>query len=79
MEQSQRTTLMIVREPATCFQVFKSKTDSDMTDSLGFGKEKRRQGNLDILQGKATFRLRFVIFLCICDLMESSETRFVKC
>jgi len=30
-----------------------------MTDHLGFGKEKRRQGNLDILQGKVTFRDAF--------------------
>lgn len=28
----------------------------DMTDNLGYGKEKRRQGNLDILAGKVTFR-----------------------
>ncbi len=27
-----------------------------MTDNLGYGKERRRQGNLDILTGKATFR-----------------------
>ena len=27
-----------------------------MTDVLGFGPEKRRQGNLDILAGKVTFR-----------------------
>ncbi len=27
-----------------------------MTDELGFGPEKRRQGNLDILAGKVTFR-----------------------
>ncbi|TFK38257.1 HAD-like domain-containing protein [Crucibulum laeve] len=27
-----------------------------MTDNYGFGKEKRRQGNLDILAGKDTFR-----------------------
>jgi len=30
-----------------------------MTDFLGFGKEKRRQGNLDILSGKVTFRDAF--------------------
>jgi len=30
-----------------------------MTDNLGFGKEKRRQGNLDILSGKVTFRDAF--------------------
>ena len=29
---------------------------ADMTDELGFGPEKRRQGNLDILAGKVTFR-----------------------
>lgn len=27
-----------------------------MTDFLGFGKEKRRQGNLEILSGRETFR-----------------------
>ncbi|KAI0676188.1 HAD-like domain-containing protein [Trametes maxima] len=30
-----------------------------MTDNLGFGLEKRRQGNLDILSGKTTFRDAF--------------------
>ena len=30
-----------------------------MTDELGYGAEKRRQGNLDILAGKATFRDAF--------------------
>ncbi|KAI0330766.1 hypothetical protein GY45DRAFT_1277293 [Cubamyces sp. BRFM 1775] len=30
-----------------------------MTDNLGFGPEKRRQGNLDILSGKTTFRDAF--------------------
>ena len=28
----------------------------DMTDNIGFGKEKRREGNLDILAGRDTFR-----------------------
>ncbi|KAF7289848.1 hypothetical protein MIND_01359200 [Mycena indigotica] len=28
----------------------------DMTDNLGFGKEKRRAGNLDVLAGRQTFR-----------------------
>ena len=27
-----------------------------MTDTLGFGPEMRRQGNLDILAGRDTFR-----------------------
>ena len=27
-----------------------------MTDFLGYGKEKRREGNLDILAGRAIFR-----------------------
>jgi hypothetical protein len=27
-----------------------------MTDNLGFGKEERRNGNLKILNGEATFR-----------------------
>ncbi|KAL0960262.1 hypothetical protein HGRIS_011892 [Hohenbuehelia grisea] len=30
-----------------------------MTDNLGYGKDKRRQGNLDILSGRATFRDAF--------------------
>ncbi|KAI6103176.1 HAD-like domain-containing protein [Pisolithus croceorrhizus] len=30
-----------------------------MTDNLGYGKEKRREGNLDILSGKTTFRDEF--------------------
>ncbi|KAF8997109.1 HAD-like domain-containing protein [Cyathus striatus] len=30
-----------------------------MTDNLGFGKEKRRAGNLDVLSGRATFRDAF--------------------
>lgn len=29
---------------------------ADLTDHLGFGVEKRRQGNLDILAEKKTFR-----------------------
>ena len=28
----------------------------DMTDNLGFGKQKRRDGNLEILSGRVTFR-----------------------
>ena len=28
----------------------------DMTDFLGYGKEKRREGNLEILAGRVTFR-----------------------
>lgn len=34
-----------------------------MTDELGFGWEKRRQGNLDILSGKTTFRDEFRVML----------------
>jgi hypothetical protein len=29
---------------------------ADLTDNLGYGAEKRRQGNLDILAGRLTFR-----------------------
>jgi len=29
---------------------------TDMTDNIGFGKEKRREGNLEILAGRDTFR-----------------------
>lgn len=34
-----------------------------MTDNLGFGRDKRRQGNLDVLEGKATFRYVKIIDL----------------
>lgn len=27
-----------------------------MTDNIGYGKEKRRAGNLKVLEGEATFR-----------------------
>ena len=30
--------------------------DTDLTDFYGFGKEKRRNGNLEILAGRDTFR-----------------------
>ena len=29
---------------------------TDMTDELGFGADLRRQGNIDILHGRKTFR-----------------------
>jgi len=29
---------------------------TDMTNNIGFGKEKRREGNLEILAGRDTFR-----------------------
>jgi hypothetical protein len=32
------------------------ETYIDMTDFLGYGKEKRRAGNLEILAGHVTFR-----------------------
>lgn len=56
-----------------------------MTDNLGFGKEQRRQGNLDILSGKTTFRDGFKVMLdsivanghsleyCIQRLVENME------
>jgi len=35
-----------------------------MTDNLGYGKEKRRQGNYDVLSGKETFRyVDFIVFV----------------
>lgn len=34
-----------------------------MTDNLGFGSQKRREGNLDILSGKTTFRYLAEILL----------------
>ena len=39
--------------------VFIKLTTVDMTDHLGFGKEKRRESNLKILEGKVTFRWDF--------------------
>jgi 2-hydroxy-3-keto-5-methylthiopentenyl-1-phosphate phosphatase len=30
-----------------------------MTDNLGYGKDRRRQGNFDVLAGKVTFRDSF--------------------
>ena len=38
-----------------------------MTDELGYGAEKRRQGNLDILAGKVTFR-------CVAACMHARAT-----
>ncbi|KAJ8454589.1 hypothetical protein ONZ51_g12940 [Trametes cubensis] len=55
MARLQTVTPMIVstRLFGLCF------VQADMTDNLGFGPEKRRQGNLDILAGKTTFRDAF--------------------
>ena len=36
-----------------------------MTDELGYGAEKRRQGNLDILSGKVTFRCVRVLWVVV--------------
>ena len=36
-----------------------------MTDTLGYGKEKRRQGNYDVLSGKETFRYVPVDFIVL--------------
>ncbi|KIJ38472.1 hypothetical protein M422DRAFT_33255 [Sphaerobolus stellatus SS14] len=44
-----------------------------MTDNLGFGKEKRRQGNLDILSGKVTFKDGFR------EMLESVPNKFDEC
>jgi hypothetical protein len=35
-----------------------------MTDFLGYGKEKRRAGNLEILSGRVTFRYAAVAVSC---------------
>lgn len=35
---------------------------SDLTDFYGFGKEKRRNGNLEILAGRDTFRYCTTLF-----------------
>jgi len=55
---------MIVRRqilrPEGASQIFRflliSLVIADMTDNIGFGKEKRREGNLEILAGRDTFR-----------------------
>ncbi|KAH3957810.1 hypothetical protein HBI56_064730 [Parastagonospora nodorum] len=44
-----------------------------MTDNLGYGYEKRRQGNLDTLADKITFRDSFR------DMLDSVTTPFDKC
>lgn len=44
-----------------------------MTDNLGFGYEKRRQGNVEILNGRLTFRDGFR------DMMNSVKTPFPEC
>ena len=36
-----------------------------MTDNIGYGKQKRRDGNLRALAGEQTFR-----YLCLCQDME---------
>ncbi|PGH07770.1 hypothetical protein AJ79_06158 [Helicocarpus griseus UAMH5409] len=44
-----------------------------MTDNLGYGAEKRRQGNLDVLENKVTFREAFR------DMLDSVDTPFDEC
>ncbi|KAF8525178.1 HAD-like domain-containing protein [Hysterangium stoloniferum] len=44
-----------------------------LTDNLGFGKEKRREGNLKILSGRATFRDAFR------EMLESVPNTFEEC
>ncbi|GJJ15141.1 hypothetical protein Clacol_009416 [Clathrus columnatus] len=48
-------------------------SETDLTDHLGFGKEKRRQGNLDILAGKTSFRDGFR------EMLESIPNTFDEC
>ncbi|KAI9713505.1 MAG: hypothetical protein M1820_000887 [Bogoriella megaspora] len=44
-----------------------------MTDNIGYGYEKRRQGNMDTLEGKTTFRESFK------GMMESVTTPYDQC
>lgn len=44
-----------------------------MTDTIGYGQEKRRQGNLDTLSGKLTFRDSFK------DMMDSIKKPYDQC
>jgi 2,3-diketo-5-methylthio-1-phosphopentane phosphatase len=44
-----------------------------MTDTIGYGQEKRRQGNLDTLSGKLTFRESFR------DMMDSVTRPYDQC
>ncbi|GIJ81803.1 hypothetical protein Asppvi_000306 [Aspergillus pseudoviridinutans] len=44
-----------------------------LTDNLGYGREKRRQGNYDVLHGRASFRDAFR------DMLDSVKTPFNKC
>ena len=47
-----------------------------MTDNLGFGPEKRRQGNLDILAGKTTFRFVYILILLLPSLTPHPSDAF---
>ncbi|KAI9876463.1 MAG: hypothetical protein M1830_006457 [Pleopsidium flavum] len=44
-----------------------------MTDNLGFGQELRRQGNLSVLEGRASFRDSFT------EMLDSIKTPFPEC
>ncbi|KAL4896739.1 hypothetical protein BDV59DRAFT_199090 [Aspergillus ambiguus] len=44
-----------------------------LTDNLGYGREKRRQGNLDVLEGKITFRDSFR------EMLDSVKTPYNEC
>ncbi|KAF2861788.1 hypothetical protein K470DRAFT_256633 [Piedraia hortae CBS 480.64] len=44
-----------------------------MTDNLGFGVSKRKQGNLDVLEGRKSFRESFT------EMMNSIRTPFPEC
>ncbi|KAL1984088.1 hypothetical protein VTN96DRAFT_9588 [Rasamsonia emersonii] len=44
-----------------------------LTDNLGYGQEKRRQGNRDVLEGRASFRDAFR------DMLDSVKTPFNEC
>ncbi|KAF7846091.1 hypothetical protein BT93_L5270 [Corymbia citriodora subsp. variegata] len=48
-------------------------TETLQTDNIGFGQEKRKQGNKDVLEGKETFRESFT------KMMDSVKKPFPEC
>ncbi|KAI9886127.1 MAG: hypothetical protein M1823_002087 [Watsoniomyces obsoletus] len=50
-----------------------SDSNDYLTDNLGFGQQRRRQGNIDTLEGKVTFRDAFK------EMLDSIQTPFSEC
>jgi len=53
--------------------------DVDMTDNLGYGSQKRREGNLSVLSGKSTFRYVEPSYRTGLLMPFRIEMRFAKC